>query len=135
MKTSPPPSPTAGFTLVEIMVAMLILGLTAVSLAPLMLRASRTAVGTEGMLYENAILSTEIGRLTALPYEALPTGTTCVTVTTRPLPHTRCTTVSTLSTTASRISVVVTPSGNTLIKPDTVTFERTLAPVNPLATP
>jgi prepilin-type N-terminal cleavage/methylation domain-containing protein len=128
-------SSAAGFSLVEIMVAMLILSITALSLAPLMLRASRTGKSAEAMLYEQAVMSTEVGRLNALPFDALSTGTTCQTVSTSPMAHTRCTTVTSVSSTVYRITVVVTPSG-TGLKPDTVSFDRTQASTyNPLSYP
>jgi prepilin-type N-terminal cleavage/methylation domain-containing protein len=135
MKRSPFPSSAAGFSLVEIMVAMVVLSLTALSLAPLMLRASRTGKSAEAMLYEQAVLSTEVGRLNALPFDVLSTGTTCQTISTAPLAHTRCTTVTSVSSTVYRVMVVVTPSGSGL-KPDTVTFDRTEASTyNPLSYP
>ena len=127
---------TGGFTLIETMVAMVILCLTAVTLAPLMLRSARTATSAAASVHENAVLSTEVGRLNALPFDSLPTGTTCVTVTTPPLPHTRCTTVNNVSSKVHQVIVVITPSGNALLKPDTVTFDRTKANNgSPLNTP
>lgn len=136
MKRALPPSSAAGFSLVEIMVAMVILSLTAVTLAPLMLGATRTARGAEAMLYEQAVLSTEVGRLNALPFDSLSTGTACLTTAAAPLPHTRCTTVTSLSSTVYRVKVIVTPSGGSILKPDTVTFDRTQSSAsNPLNTP
>jgi prepilin-type N-terminal cleavage/methylation domain-containing protein len=136
MTRSPFPPSAAGFSLVEIMVAMLILSLTALSLAPLMLRASRTGKAAEAMLYEQAVLSTEVGRLNALPFDQLSTGTTCLTTSTLPLPHTRCTTVTSVYSNVYSVMVVVTPSDSARLKPDSVTFNRTEASTyNPLGTP
>jgi prepilin-type N-terminal cleavage/methylation domain-containing protein len=136
VKRSPPPSPAAGFSLVEIMVAMLILSLTALSLAPLMLRASQTGKSAEAMLYEQAVLSTEVGRLNALSWDSLSTGTTCLTTSASPLPHTRCTTVTSVTSKLYRVMVRVTPSDSARLKPDTVTFDRTYTSTyNPLNSP
>ncbi len=60
------------------MVAMVILCLTALTLAPLMLRATRTATTAEATMYQQAVMSTEGSRLNALPFDALSTGTACV---------------------------------------------------------
>jgi prepilin-type N-terminal cleavage/methylation domain-containing protein len=136
MSQSPSPAATGGFTLIETMVAMVILSVTAVTLAPLMLRSARTATSAAASVHQNAVLSTEVGRLGALPFDSLPTGTTCVTVTTPPLPHTRCTTVNSISSKVHEFIVIITPSGNSLLKPDTVRFERTKASNgSPLNTP
>ena len=128
-------SSEGGFSLIEIMVAMVILSMTALSLAPLMIRASRTAIGADAMLYEQAVISTEVARMNALPWGALSAGTTCLTATALPLPHTRCTTVTSVNTKLYRVSVVVTPSASG-IKPDTLTFDRTYTSTyNPLNNP
>jgi prepilin-type N-terminal cleavage/methylation domain-containing protein len=136
MRRSPSPSSTAGFSLVEIMVAIVLLSLAALSLAPLMLRASRTARAGEAMLYEHAVLSTEVGRWNALPWDSLSTGTTCLTSSASPLPHTRCTTVTSVTSKLYRVMVRVTPSDSARLKPDTVTFDRTYTSTyNPLNSP
>jgi prepilin-type N-terminal cleavage/methylation domain-containing protein len=124
-----------GFSLIEIMVAMVILSMTALSLAPLMIRASRTARGADAMLYEQAVISTEVGRMNALPWAALSPGTACLTSAALPLPHTRCTTVTSVTAKQYRVTVVVTPSAST-IKPDTLMFDRTYTSTyNPLNNP
>lgn len=130
-----PLSSAAGFSLVEIMVAMVVLCLTALTLAPLMLRATRTATTAEATMYQQAVMSTEGSRLNALPFDSLSPGSACVSSSTAPLAYTRCTTVTSVSSGVYRVSVVVTPS-NSQIKPDTVTFDRTQANTwNPLSTP
>jgi len=77
-------------------------------------------------------MSTEVGRLNAMKFDLLPLGTTCVTVSAQPLPHTKCTTVTSISATQRRVTVIITPSSNSYVKPDTVTFDRTQALDNPL---
>jgi prepilin-type N-terminal cleavage/methylation domain-containing protein len=136
MRESPSLSSTAGFSLMEVMVAMLILSLTALTLAPLMLRASKTARGGEAMLYEQAVLTTEVGRWNALPWDSLATGTTCVTSSASPMPHTRCATLTSVNSKLYRVMVRVTPSDTARLKPDTVTFDRTYSSTyNPLNSP
>lgn len=125
-------SSSGGFTLVEIMISMVILGIMAVSLAPLMLRSSHTATSAAGGTYQTAAMSTEVARLNAMKFDLLAPGTTCVTVSAQPLPYTQCTTVTAISATQRRVTVIITPSANAYVKPDTVTFDRTQALDNPL---
>ena len=125
-------SSSGGFTLVEIMISMVILGIMAVSLAPLMLRSSHTATGASGGTYQTAAMSTEVARLNAMRFDLLSLGTACVTVSAQPLPYTKCTTVTAISATQRRVTVIITPSSNSYVKPDTVTFDRTQALDNPL---
>jgi prepilin-type N-terminal cleavage/methylation domain-containing protein len=135
MKQSRSVSSSGGFTLVEIMISMVILGIMALSLAPLLLRSSHTATGAAGGTYQTAVMSTEVARLNAIKFDLLPLGTTCVTVSAQPLPHTKCTTVTSISARQRRVTVIITPSANAYVKPDTVTFDRTQALDNPLTGP
>lgn len=125
-----------GFSLIEALVAMTLLSIVLLSLAPLSFRAAHGAVEANGAAHQTAALTSEVGRLDVLPFESLPVGTTCVTVSTPPFPHTRCTTVNNVSSKRKQVIVVVTPSGNSLLKPDTTIIERTPAgKANPLNTP
>src|SRR5262249_27953459 len=108
-------SSSGGFTLVEIMISMVILGIVALSLAPLMLRSSHSATSVAGATYQSAVMSTEVTRLNAIKFDLLTVGTTCVTVTAQPLPYTKCTTVTSISATQRRVTVIVTPSSNSYV--------------------
>jgi hypothetical protein len=69
----------------------------------------------------------ETNRLEGIPYDSIPTGTTTVTVTTAPYPHTRVVTVTEPSVNVIKtVKVIITPA-NTRFKPDTATFIRTKA--------
>jgi prepilin-type N-terminal cleavage/methylation domain-containing protein len=127
---------TGGFTLVEVMVSMVLLSVAAVTLGGLLFKAARTAQLTADVVHSTAALSQEINRVDAVPFDSLPAGTTCTTVSTPPFPHTRCTTVNNVSSKVKSVIVVVTPSGNTLLHPDTTTVIRS-KPDNgkPLSTP
>jgi hypothetical protein len=46
-------------------------------------------------------------------------------VSTPPQPYQRCTTINNISSKVQQLIVVVTPSGNTLLHPDTVRLTRT----------
>ena len=118
-------SDARGFTLVEVLVALVLVSVCSVGLGRLMFQAARTARVSGSMTYQTAAMSAEVARLDAVPFDSVGTGTTCITVSTPPFPHTRCTTVNTLSSKVKQVIVVVTPSGNSLLHPDTTVVVRT----------
>jgi prepilin-type N-terminal cleavage/methylation domain-containing protein len=120
-----PSRTAAGFTLVEVVVSLVLLSFASVVLGRAMFFAARTARASANTVYRTAAISTEMSRLDAVPYDSLTAGTTCVTVSTPPFPHTRCTTVNNISSKVRQVIVVVTPSGNTLLHPDTSIVVRT----------
>jgi prepilin-type N-terminal cleavage/methylation domain-containing protein len=116
-----------GFTIIEAAVALVLLSIGASALGAILLRASRTAVVASSTVQATALMNSEVSRLNALPFDSMATGTSCVTVSTPPYPHTRCTTVNNLSSKVHEVNVIVTPSGNALMRPDTVKFRRSKA--------
>jgi hypothetical protein len=78
-------------------------------------------------------MATQAARFDAIPFDQLAVGTTCTAVTTLPLPHTLCVTVTTVTPKRRRVSIVVTPTGSPV---DSVVFERSISGNgNPLNTP
>ena len=73
----------------------------------------------------NVHLAGTAGRLDAVPFDSLAAGTSCNTVTANPFPHTQCTTVNNVSSKVKTVIIVVTPSGNVLMHPDTTIITRT----------
>jgi prepilin-type N-terminal cleavage/methylation domain-containing protein len=130
-------SPNRGFTLVEVLVSMTVLSLGLALLGALLIRSARQATAASSVVYENAALTKEIGRLGAMPFAALAAGTTCTTVTAHPMPHQICTTITATNPKRKTIKVKVTPSGNPLLKADSTMFERSISgnAVPPLFTP
>jgi prepilin-type N-terminal cleavage/methylation domain-containing protein len=123
----------AGFTLIEVMVSMTMLSVASLALGTLLFRAARLATATSAASYQTATLAGTAGRFDALPFDSLSAGTSCVTVTAQPFPHTQCTTVNNVSAKVKTIMIIVTPSGTTLTHPDTTLITRTKAvPSNPL---
>jgi prepilin-type N-terminal cleavage/methylation domain-containing protein len=121
------PSPkTSGFTLVEVMVSMTLLSVGSLALGSVLLRATRQAGAASAAAYQTAMLSGEVSRLGATPYDLLAAGTICVTIT-DPFPGTRCTTVNNVSAKLKQVTVVVNPSGNPLLHPITTSFTRTIS--------
>ena len=115
-----------GFTLIEVLVSVTVLSLGMVLLGPLLVRSARQAQAASSAVYQTAALSEEVGRLGAMPFALLVAGTTCVTVTTNPYPHTLCSTITDVTAKRKTVKVKVTPTGgNPLLKADSTMFERT----------
>jgi prepilin-type N-terminal cleavage/methylation domain-containing protein len=116
-----------GVSLVEVIVAMVLLGIAVSSLAVLVLSVSKSGVKTTGDAYRNGVLMREVNRLESLPYDSIPASPypTSVTETSGPYPHTRTVLVTeTAPNLIKTVRVVITPS-NPRFKPDTVAFSRT----------
>jgi len=125
---------TAGFTLVEVLVSMTLLSVGSVALASMLVRATRLAGAAAANSYQTAMVSAEVSRYDATPFELLIVGTTCTSITS-PFQGTRCTTVNTVSAKVKQVTVVVSPSGNPLLHPITTSFTRSLSGNgNPLKT-
>ncbi len=123
-----------GFTLIESVVAIVLLSVCALALGGLLGRSSRMGVASGSTIHSAAALSTEVGRLNALPFDQLPVaGETCTTISSAPFPHTRCTRLTDVSGTVREVRVRVTPAA-TDVRPDTVTFQRTKPGGNPALT-
>lgn len=115
----------SGFILLEVLVAMVLLGLVLSSLAAMMFAVSKRSIISTGFAYRNAVLMQEVNRLEALPYDSLAVGSSSVTVSTLPYPHTRIVTITAPEPKAKQVKVVITPS-NAIYRPDTIRFRRTL---------
>lgn len=115
----------AGFVLAEIVVSMLLVAIGVMAIGTLMLRASRTSAGSATAINLSAAASAEAARIAALPYDVVAgLGSSCVSVTAQPQPYQRCTAVTTVSSTVVSVSIIVTPTGNTLPRSDTVVVVR-----------
>lgn len=116
-----------GIALVEIIIAMVLLAIAVSSLAALVWSVSKSSTRTAGDAYKNGVLMQEVNRLEGIPYDSIPAGTSYVSVSAVPYPHTRVVTVSeTVANLIKTVKVVITPS-NPKYKPDTVSFIRTKA--------
>jgi Tfp pilus assembly protein PilV len=124
----------AGVSLVEVLVAVILMGFVLTSLAGLTFTASRQTVAAAGSSYRLGVIQQETNRVAAIPFTDLPGLVGCSTVSTGTFPHTRCTTITTISATRSQVQVIVTPA-QPGVRPDTLTIERTNPPTaSPLST-
>ena len=116
-----------GIALVEVIVAMVLLSVAVASLASLIYSVSQSSLIATGNAYRNGVLMQEINRLEGIPYDSIPTGTSTVSVSTQPYPHTTVVTVTEpVAAVMKTVNVVITPM-NLKFKPDTVSFTRTKA--------
>jgi prepilin-type N-terminal cleavage/methylation domain-containing protein len=124
-----------GFTLIEVLVSMTILAIGILVMGGLLTRSARTAEAASAVSYRTTLMDTQASRYDALPFDQLVAGTTCTTVTGAPLPHTLCTTITTVSAKVKRVKVKITPTAY-LVAADSVEFERSVSGNgSPLNTP
>jgi hypothetical protein len=105
---------------------MVILAVTLTSLAPLVYSVSRSTLTVTGRVYRNGVLMQEVNRLVALPYDNLTVGTTSVTVSSNPYPHTRTITITEPVANLKTVKVKIVPLSSAFAA-DSVTFKRTKA--------
>jgi|RhiMetdeSRZDD1v2_1073273.scaffolds.fasta_scaffold2218336_2 prepilin-type N-terminal cleavage/methylation domain-containing protein len=127
---------TAGFTMVEILVSLVILSFGTMVLGQLMFQGSKASRVRSTATYRTAALTQEVERLGVIPFDMVIVGSSCTTVSAGAFPHSLCTTVTSISTVSRQVTVVVTPTGSDVLPPDTAVLVRTdPVRVEPLSTP
>ena len=121
-------APRPGVSLVETLVAITLMAVVLSGLGGLAFSASRQTVNLAATNLRQGVLAQEVNRLTAWPFDQLPGAAGCTTVTTGPLPHQRCVTVTSMGNMRRVVQVIVTPNVAG-VAPDTIRLERTRAPV------
>lgn len=123
----------AGFTLIEILVSVIILGTVGMGLAGLSLTAARRSATSGAVAYRAAALNAEVSRITAIPAGGLSDGTTTRTVTSQPFPYTM-TTLAATSGNVQTVTITITPTGQRAIGGRSRTITRsTSSGSNPFA--
>lgn len=112
-----------GITLVEILVAVTILGIAVSGLAGVTMWAGRRAAISAMQQGRLAITAQLVDRFSMLPFDSLPSKAGCQTVTEKPFPHTHCVVVSDVTPTRRVVSIVIRPT-STLLRADSMSFER-----------
>ncbi len=115
-----------GFVIVEVIVAMVLLGVAITSLAALVWSVSRSGIRTTGDAYKNGVLMQEVNRLEGLPYDSIPDGSFSYGVSSGVYAHSRIVTVAEPVANVKTIKIVISPT-NPKFKPDSVSFTRTKA--------
>lgn len=117
----------AGFSLVEAVVAIVILGVAITSISALMVQVSRSSLRVSGDSYKNSVLTQEINRIESMPFDSVAVGTQTTTVTSLPYPHTRVISV-TSGDRVKRIQIVITPTGYYFRRDSVVVYRRNPVP-------
>lgn len=125
-----PASRREGFTLIEILIAIVILGSVGVGISQLMFTSARRSANAGAIAYRAAALATEVSRVTAIPAGGLADGTTTRTVTAQPFPHTITTTAAT-SSGLQTVTITVTPTGARAIAARSRTITRVASAAGP----
>ena len=119
-----------GFSLVEIVVAMMLLSITLLALAGLMTQVAAQGRATEVTAQRNAALVQSVNYYTALSYSALdPALAGCTAIDNGMMPYERCVDITQAGATRT-VKIKITPR-NGAFRPDSAVFERTALPVNP----
>ena len=123
-----------GFSLVEVIVAIALFGVSMSAIAALTFAVTRQAARTEGTVERTAALEASINDLFSIPWANIDARVGCTTITAMPFPRTECITVATVTATRKRVTLTVTPT-DTDIHPTSVSVERTKPPSsNPFRT-
>lgn len=124
----------AGFSLLELLIAVVILGFAAAGMGKLMLGAAQSGRHAGAMGYRTAALNAEVARIAAALPGSLTDGTTTTTVTTAPFPYTMTSVVATLGT-SQTVTITITPTGGDAISVVTRAISRTLTTADPFGLP
>jgi prepilin-type N-terminal cleavage/methylation domain-containing protein len=125
-----------GMSLIEVLVAVILLSIVLTSLTALTFSVARQGRTISGTTYRSGAVAEETNRLMVLPYDSLPNAAGCATVTTSAYPYTRCVTLATLSPNVKGVRLIVSVLTSPAPPPDTVRFTRsTLPKYNPFNTP
>ncbi len=121
-----------GLSLIEIMIAISLLGIVIASLGAMSVSVAHTSFAVNGSSFLNAELTRQINRLTALPFDSLPGDSGSVAVPVTPFAYSRKMTLSDVTTTDKQLTLILTPT-STLVRPETAIFFRARPVASPFA--
>ena len=120
-----------GMSMVEILVALSVFGVSAVGIAKLAMTGSARGSLAAGSTQQVAMLLSEYNRATAVPAAATTAGVSCDTLPVQPWNFERCTRVTNLNSREQRVAVVVQPVGTPAVEAiDGVTNYRAATQTN-----
>lgn len=115
-----------GFTLLELLIAIVIVGFSSIGMLRLLVTGAQSSRNAGAMGYRTAVLNAQVSRIAAAPPGSLTDGTTTTTVTGQPFAYTLTVTVSTTGA-AQTVTIAVTPTGTGAISAVTRTIARTVS--------
>ena len=117
--------PRKGMTLVEVMFALSLLTMIAVTQTNLTLKLSEQQRSVSLGAYRTAVLTASVNKFMAMPYDSLPVRAGCTTVSAAsasPFGYVSCVAVTDITGTERQVQIVLTPAALTRV--DTVLFLR-----------
>jgi Tfp pilus assembly protein PilV len=127
----------AGASLVESLVAVTLISMGLLSLAPLSLRVARTNAVVAMTAERTAAMQRYVARYQSVSTSTLAPGTTTCNSVGSPFPHQMCALVTqpNLTQPLYRVRIVVQPDDDLQIPADTVVLERLIPPTGPFHIP
>jgi prepilin-type N-terminal cleavage/methylation domain-containing protein len=122
-----PAQARAGFSLVELIVAIALFGVSMSAIGALTFAVTRQATAGEGTVERTAALEARVNDLFSIAWADLDGRVGCTTVTAPPFPRTECIAVSNVSASRKRVTLTVTPA-DASIDPTVMSVERTKPP-------
>jgi prepilin-type N-terminal cleavage/methylation domain-containing protein len=116
-----------GFSLVEVIVAIALFGVSMSAIGALTLAVTRQSTAGAGVVERTAALEARANDLFALKWSEINGQVGCTTITTAPLPRTECVTVTTVTPTRKQVTLTITPT-DTSIRPASISVEHTQPP-------
>ncbi len=116
-----------GFSLVEMIVAIALFGVSMSAIAALTFAVTRQAAATEGTVERTAALEARVNDLFSIPWTAINARVGCTTVATPPFPRTECITATAVVSGRRTVTLTITPT-DASINPTSVSVERTQPP-------
>ena len=123
-----------GFSLIEVIVAIALFGVSMTAIAGLTFAVTRQSTATAGTVERTATLEARVNDLFSIAWTDIDARVGCTTITTQPMPRTECITVTNTTATRKRVTLTITPT-DASIAPTSVAVERTRPPSpNPFRT-
>jgi prepilin-type N-terminal cleavage/methylation domain-containing protein len=126
-------TPRAGFSIVECLIAMMLISAILLMLAPSLFHFANERVSVDAALLRDSFLRGQFNRLASLSFDNLDAQAGCITVSDAELPHTRCVSVAVVSDQERVVTINITPT-HAFIPPDTLVMTRTELETNPFDT-
>lgn len=115
---------TGGFTLIEAMIAIVMVAIISLSLTPVMVQESRRERIATAATYRWALSAESINRVNSIPAALMAVGTTCDTAEALPIRFSRCITAVNTTARLQTVTVTVMPIDYSWIPGDTTVIER-----------
>lgn len=115
---------TRGFTLIEAMIAIVVVAIISLSLTPIMVYEARRERIATAATYRWALSAESINRVNSIPAALLSQGTTCDTAAALPIRFERCIVAVNTTSRKQTVTVTVLPMDYNWIPGDTVVIER-----------